>query len=312
MPKKTAQTKLAATRQLKTPKYQSFRLQKRIKTPDVSKMPGAFQLFMASIRLLMKNWKLFGGIAIVYGLGNLLLVQGLSGAWSTENANLDSNSADTELGSLLNNLMLFTYMAGSGNVNSEAASAYQIFLTIITSLAVIWALREVYAGNKVRIRDAFYRSMHPLVPYFIVLAIVTVQLVPVVIGAFLYGLVNSASLTLTGVEVLFWAIIFGLSVLISLYMLSSSLMALYVVCLAETTPLTALRSARELVRNRRWEVMRKVIFLPIAMFLSAAIIVVPLIFIAPVVAGIVFFLLSMMVPAVAHSYLYRVYRELLG
>jgi hypothetical protein len=312
MPKKTTQTKTTANRQLKTPKYQSFRLQQRIKTPDVSKMPGAFRLFKASIRLLIKNWKLFGGIAIVYGLGNLLLVQGLSGAWSTENANLNDNSADTELGSLLNNLMLFTYMAGSGNVNSEAASAYQIFLTIITSLAVIWALREVYAGNKVRIRDAFYRSMHPLVPYFIVLAIVTVQLVPVVIGAFLYGLVNSASLTLTGVEVLFWAIIFGLSVLISLYMLSSSLMALYIVCLPETTPLIALRSARELVRNRRWEVMRKIIFLPIAMLLGAAIIVVPLIFIAPVVAGIVFFLLSMTVPAVAHSYLYRIYRELLG
>ena len=56
--------------------------------------------------------------------------------------------------------------------------------------------------------------------------------------------------------------------------------ALYIVTLPDMTPMKALRSARELVRYRRWTVLRKVLFLPLMLLVVAAIIMVPIIILA--------------------------------
>jgi hypothetical protein len=73
----------------------------------------------------------------------------------------------------------------------------------------------------------------------------------------------------------------------------------------------ALRSARELVRYRRWAVLRKIVFLPVALLVIGAAITIPAIYLITSFAGIVFFVLSMIGLAVIHSYMYRLYRELL-
>jgi hypothetical protein len=297
-------------RQLKAPKYQSFKLQKRLPKLTMPKMPSAFRLFGATLRLLVKNWKLFGGLALLFGLFNILLVQGLSGVLSSQNQGFENTQNTDSWSQFLNGIVVFTSMAGT-QVNSEAASAYQFFLTLIFSLGIIWALREIYAGNAPRIRDALYQGMYPLVPYIVILTIIVLQMVPVVIGGFVYGLVTASITSLSGVEVLFWTVIFGLTGLISLYLLCSSVIALYIACLQNMTPLRALRSARELIHLRRWEVMRKILFLPVALLVCGAVITVPFIYIAAPVAGAVLFVLSLLAPAVIHGYLYRVYRELL-
>lgn len=315
MSKTKGQTKVAAEpRKLKASSYRSFRLQKPLKTPDTGQLPNAFKLFFASLRMLGQNWKVFAGIIFVYGLLNVLLVQGLSatGGNLTESKTALDEASSGQWGQLLSGFVLFSYLAGaSNNVNSDVAAAYQMFLGVITSLALIWTLREVYAGNAVRIRDGFYRGMHPLIPFIMIVGVIALQLIPVVIGGFVYGLVSGGSVPLGGVEVLFWTTVFGLSALISAYMLCSSLFALYIVCLPGTNPLEALRAARELVRYRRWAVIRKVVFLPVALLVCGAAITVPAIFLITPVAGFLFFTLNMIGLAVIHSYMYRLYRELL-
>jgi phosphatidylglycerophosphate synthase len=77
------------------------------------------------------------------------------------------------------------------------------------------------------------------------------------------------------------------------------------------TPMKALRSARELVMHRRWEVLRKLIFLPIALIIIATLIMVPLLLITAPVAVWVFFIMTIVGLVVAHSYVYALYRELL-
>lgn len=312
MPTKNTKTKIVTEpRQLKRPTYRSFRLQKPIKPPETGKLPGAFTLFFAALRLVGQHWKVFGGITAIYAVFNVLLVQSFSGS-EAQTTNALDNAPTNQWEDLLNKVTLFTYMAGaSSNANGEVAGVYQLFLAIITSLALIWTLRELYASNKVRIRDGFYKGMYPLIPFFLVLGVVAIQMLPVVIGGFLYSLVTASSVALSGVETLLWTIIFGLSVLISLYMLCSSLFALYIVCLQGMTPLTALRAARELVRYRRWVVMRKLIFLPVAMLVCGAVLTIPAIFLAPTVGVIILFLLNMVSLAVIHSYMYRLYRELM-
>jgi hypothetical protein len=276
------------------------------------KLPNAFRLFFVSLRILARNWKVFGGIILIYGLLSVLLVQGLSVGDLDEAKQTLEDATSGQWGKLVNSVALFSYLVGaSGGASNEAAGAYQMILALITSLALIWVLREVYAGSKVRIRDGFYRGMYPLIPFLLVLGVVILQLVPALVGGLIYGMVSAGNIGPSGPEILIWTLVFGLSILVSVYMLCSSLFALYIVCLPDMRPLAALRSARGLVKHRRWTVMRKVIFLPIAMAVSAAIITIPIIFVAAPVAGVVFFVLSMAGLAIAHSYMYRLYRELL-
>ena len=77
------------------------------------------------------------------------------------------------------------------------------------------------------------------------------------------------------------------------------------------TPFKALRSARQLVRGRRLAVLRKLLFLPLALFVIAIIIMVPVILVVAPVAQWLFFFLTMCALVVVHTYMYTVYRELL-
>jgi hypothetical protein len=102
-----------------------------------------------------------------------------------------------------------------------------------------------------------------------------------------------------------------LAVLLSLYLICSSIIALYVASLPNMTPLAALRSARQLVQFKRWAILRKILFLPVVLVLGAAIILIPIIILYTPAAPWAFLVLSMFILPIVHSYLYALYRSLL-
>ncbi|MDL2363193.1 MAG: hypothetical protein QFB86_02305, partial [Patescibacteria group bacterium] len=203
-------------------------------------------------------------------------------------------------------------IGSSGSGNSDAAGAYQLFLALIMSLAIIWSLRQLLAGNEIRVRDAFYKGMYPLIPYLLVLIVVGLQLIPLVIGSTVYSAVITNGIAVHLIEKVLWAVFFIACASLTLYWLASSLMALYIATLPEMTPLLALRSARDLVRNRRLAVLRKMTFLPLLFLVTSALIMVPIIIVAAPIAQVVFFILSMLSLIVIHAYLYLLYRDLLN
>ncbi|HSD55829.1 MAG TPA: hypothetical protein VLA92_01615 [Candidatus Saccharimonadales bacterium] len=299
-------------RQLKAGKYKSFKLQKRIKpVSNKLKLPNVFQLLRGTFSVMRKNWKVFLGIILIYGVLNLVLVQSFSATdVGQTKENLDTLNTG-RFSNVVSSLMLFLYMASSsGNINNTTAGAYQLMLTVITSLALIWTFRQVYAQKPARIRDGFYWGMYPLVPFILVIGVAMLQLLPIVVGGYMYNLVTTG-IVATGIETTLWAILLVLLALASLYMLTATLFALYIVCLPDVTPRQALRSARELVQHRRWTIMRKILFLPLFLFIAAILLIVPLIFVAPVIASLTFLLTSMFGLPVIHGYMYRLYRELL-
>ena len=77
------------------------------------------------------------------------------------------------------------------------------------------------------------------------------------------------------------------------------------------TPMKALRSAKKLVQHRRWALVRKILFLPVAIFIILGVVMVPIIAIAPPLAEWVLFGLNMIFLAVVHTYFYSLYREML-
>lgn len=300
------------TRRLKKENYKSFRLQKRIKHSR-PKVLGAFRIMRAAIQLLLKNWKLFGGILIIYIILDIILVKGLNGS----NEILELKEASQEIfgggtAQLSTGVALFSYLLSTaGTSSTELAGAYHSMLSVIVSLAIIWALRIVSARKTAGIRDSFYRGMYPLVPFLLVLLVIGLQMIPLVISNFLYGIVFVNGLATTGLEQFLWAIILFLLVLLSLYMVCSSIFALYISTLPDMRPMQALRSARELVLYRRWLVLRKVLFLPLVLLPILAILMMPIVLYLTPAAEWVFFVLSMLSLAIVHSYMYTLYRELL-
>jgi hypothetical protein len=298
-------------RQLKRSPYKSFQLSRRIKHPG--KLPSAWKLAVASIKMIWQNKKLFLGIALIYGLLNLVLVRGFSsGVDVASSKDILNEVFKGNWGQLTSGLAIFAVMVtASGNSSSDAASVYQLFLLLTTSLAVIWALRQSYSGVSVRIRDAFYRGMSPLVLYILVFLVVGLQLLPMIIGSSLYNLVVSNGIAAGALERTAWLLLFLSLTLLSLYMITSSIFATYIVTLPDMTPFKALRSARQLVKYRRWTVLRKIILMPIFLFLAGAIIMLPIILFATPLAQWVFFILTMVGLVLIHAYMYNLYRELL-
>lgn len=299
MPKKPRKTLVAAS-------------PRRLK--GVTKLPSAWRLTKMTATTLWRYRRLFIGITLVYGLLNLILVQGLANSTNVTSLKNELNQVFTgHFGSLASSLSVFVVLVGgAGNASSQTAGAYQLSLGIITSLAVIWALRQLLAGAQLRIRDAYYRGMYPLVPFILVLIVMGLQLIPLLIGSLLYSIVTTNGIAVYPIEKILWDLIYALLALASLYMISSSFFALYIVTLPDMTPRKALRSARDLVKKRRWRVLRKILWLPLVLLVGAAVIMVPIIIWLTPLAQWVFFLLTMFSLVAVHAYMYTLYRELLN
>jgi len=87
--------------------------------------------------------------------------------------------------------------------------------------------------------------------------------------------------------------------------------ALYIACQPDVAPLQALRSTKQLVMNRRWAIIRKVLFLPLILVIVNGIILLPFILVYAPAALWVFYVISMFNIMIIHSYYYTLYRSLL-
>jgi hypothetical protein len=277
-------------------------------------LPNVWQLTVSAYKLLARHWRIFLGITLTYGLLNLILVQGFAGNTDVSSLKHDlSQVFNGHLGTLGSSLGVFVVLVGSaGNGSSQTAGAYQLFLALITSLAVIWALRQLLANHTIRLRDAYYRGMYTLIPFILVLMIVSLQLLPLLIGSSIYSLVITNGIAISLLEKAIWLVLFLALAAWSLYMISASLFGLYIVTLPDMTPLKATRSAKDLVKGRRLVVLRKILYLPLLLLVVAAIIMVPIIIWLTPLAQWVFFLLTMFSLIAIHTYMYNLYRELLN
>jgi hypothetical protein len=150
-----------------------------------------------------------------------------------------------------------------------------------------------------------------LIAYLLVNLVIILQLIPALLGMSLYNTVMANGIAVGAVEQIGWlfVLLFGLG--LSLYFVSSSLFASYIVTLPGMTPLKALRSARKLIAFRRWSVIRKILLLPVIFIVVLAIIFFPLIVFIPAVAEVLFMVVSLAFVIIGHSYFYKLYREML-
>lgn len=312
--KKAAPSRTRSTRKLPQPKYQSFKLSKRLKQPKAP-LPNGFRLFKESLQFLWANKRRFVWLSFISFLMSTILVTGLSGGSAiAEIKGVLDGVLQGAQGKLTTGLAIFSVLVtGAGTQRTETAAMYQSMVMVISSLAFIWAIRHTMAEEKakLRVRDAFYKGMYPLIPFLLVLCVIALQLLPLVAANFLYIVVLGGGLAVTLLEQVLWLLLIGLLALLSLYLVSGSVFALYIVTLADIDPLQAVRSSLALVRHRRWAIIRKVFVLPVCMLLLAALIIIPVIIINAFLAQWLFYFLSAVGLLLVHTYLYSLYRKLL-
>lgn len=276
-------------------------------------LPSVISLARTTLNVLSNNKRLFGGVILIYSILSFLFVQGLGSAFDiSETKQQVEDFLGTDSDRLGTSFALFGYMVGSlSGQTSELSSAYQMLLTLVIALASIWAVRQILAGDKPSIRDVFYKSMCPVIPFLFVLFAIGLQLLPAMLGSFLYTTINELGLAVDGFEKLVWLVIFALLTAWSLYMVTSSLFALYIVTLPDMTPMRALRSARDLVKRRRLFVFARIMFLPIALILVSIAIFVPLLMFATPLVEPLFLVTTGLGIVIANTYMYSLYRSLL-
>lgn len=279
-----------------------------------AKLPSSFKLVAQVFKTFRAYWKSLLGIVVVYLILNILFASGMSSlstAVSDIKANLD-NSAGGEH-PLAKGLSGFGALVGSAGVSGSATgSVLQSALFVIESLVIIWALRQLLAGRKIGVKQAYYSSMYPLIPFLLVIFVIFLELIPITLGmVVLSAILTSAVTTITMASWIGW-LVFLLLAAPSIYWVTSSIFALYIVTLPDMQPLEALRSARKLVKYRRWQVIPKVVFLPVFILVAMGVIIIPLIVWASFLVAPVFYFLSMLTILFVHAYLYCLYRGLIA
>ena len=296
----------------KRPQYKSFRMHKRVKHHD-PKLPSWWGITKKAFRLIKANKKNILKFFFIYGLFYFIFVRGFSSPVNIDDIrNSFDEIADSEVSALATNFTVFSLLIQSTtNAAGDIAGLYQMFFLVVSALALIWLFRQQQAGNKVTIKDAFYRGMYPLVPFIIIVVVIGLQTLPASIGNFLFKSVIDSGLAINTLEQTIWLLLFLGLLLLSLFMISSSLIALLVVTLPEMTPKIALKKAKELVEFRRFSILRKVLALCLVLVILFVSIVFPALFISASLAQILYFALTILVVPFAVAYLFVLYRELL-
>lgn len=294
------------------PRHRSFRLTRgRIKNPKP--MPGFIWLFRQTFSLIRSHKRLFLGITLVHAVLTFVFVQGLGSTFDLAEVKSEIEELFGEQASRATTAVtLFGYLIGSASSQaSDIAGAYQMFFMLITSLAVIWAVRQVQASVRVSVKDSFYKGIYPLVPFLLILVVIGLQFIPFLLGNLIYSTVIANGLAVLTIEKIVWLLFFGLLALLSAYMVTSSIFALYIVTLPEMTPMKALRSAREIVLHRRLSVGIRILILPIVLGVLTAIVFIPLIILAAGLVQPLFLLALSFGLVISHIYMYSLYRSLL-
>ncbi len=308
-------TNSQATSKVAMPRRRKLTRRNRKKlTKGNTQVAGSFRLLAKAFRHLWRYKRTFGAILLIYTLLYFVFVKGFAANFQlTETRDLIKDAIGDELGTIGTASTLFGVLVGStGSVDTEAAGVYQLLLLFVVSLTIIWALRYTYERKvNAGLKQSLYQGMTPAVPYLLICLTVLFQTLPALIAMALYTIVQEQGLAVSIFENIAWVIFVVGGISVSIYWASSSVLASYIVTLPGMTPMRALRSARELVRFRRFLIVRKVAFLPVMLLVLAAVVLFPLVLYVPIAAEILFLVYTLAVIIIGHTYLYELYRELL-
>ena len=247
-------------------------------------VPGTMYHAMTTFRYIFKNWKLFLPLIIIAVIMAVMFV-GLmkESTYQQFKTVLDQTTEEMGYGDIGNvakaGLLLISTVTTGGlsGDTSETSTIFVVMIFIILWLTTIFILRHILAGHKVKLRDALYNAMTPMISSFVIFVIEVIQCIPI----FLLIIVFSAAVQTDFLATPFYALIFfifaAVMIVLSGYLLSSSVMAFVAVSAPGLYPMKAMHAASDLMMGRRVKFVLRLIALVLILAVTWVIVMLPLI-----------------------------------
>lgn len=253
---------------------------------------------------------------LIYTLTYLVFVKGLNG-FSLEVGSLKDELtlvASGNIGSIFTAFSIYGSLLSSLVATPDASSNYfQAIILLTFSLAFIWLIRKLHGKNSnPSVKDSFYVGMRPLIPFLIVLFLMALELLPAALGSFVMLTGQSTEVLAGSTGIIVLGALMVLTCTLSIYLLASSVFALYIVTLPKMTPVLAIRTSMNLLRIHKWRVLRKILAFYVLLLVSGFILVLPFIIWLAQYAEIAFFVMGCASFGVMHTYMYKLYRSMIS
>ena len=264
--------------------HQSFKRSYREDYARKLSVPGLLHHAADTFAIIFKNWKLFLPLIIFAVIFNVVLV-GLMNEdtyvqFQKTLEETNTKIAGGEIGNFAKAGLLLVSTITTGGLSGglgESQTIFAVVIFLLIWLITIYLLRFRLAGKKVKLRDGFYNALTPLLSTFMILLTAFIQALPIFIVVYVY----SAAVQTDFLSNPFYALVFfifaSLFLLLSGYLLSSTLIALVAVTAPGLYPMTALKTASDLMAGRRIRFIIRLLFLLLVLAFIWVIIMLPII-----------------------------------
>lgn len=327
---KTLRTKIQAKRAEHIHLHKSFKRSYREDYLRKTETPGLLSHAMTTFQLIFKHWRTFALLIIIMAVAYIVLVGLLSeDLYQQFQDAIDETStslANGQIGNFAKAGLLLISTVTTGGLDTgmgEVQTVFMIALFLIMWLVTIYLLRHFLAGGRPKLRDALYNALAPLISTLLVFVVIFIQAIPLMLVAITYSAAVMTDFLSTPFYALVYFIFAAVMVLISVYLLSSSLMALVAVTAPGVYPMAALMNASDLMAGRRTRIIIRLLYLLFVVAVAYLITMLPIILIDlwlksiwswlagwPIVP-FALLLVTCFVFIYTTTYLYRYYRWLL-
>ncbi|MBC7869110.1 hypothetical protein H7X69_02950 [Candidatus Saccharibacteria bacterium] len=310
--------------------HRSFKQTRRRDYTRSLTLPGYWAFTAHVYRTLRESRRTFLLLALLSAILTVIMVGTASqDTYTTLTDTLRQTGTDVFQGNLgeLGKAGLLFVTAATGGLSQTLTEVQQVYaglIALLTWLVTVWLLRNLLAGHKVRLRDGLYNAAAPLLSTFIIALVLVVQLLPLALALIGYSAAVASGLLSGGVEAMLFWLVAGLLGLLSLYWITSTLVALVVVTLPGMYPLRALQTAGDLVIGRRVRILLRLAWMMFVVLLAWVLVMIPVILfdtwlkgLWPSLQGIpiipfVLLVLSSLTIVWSASYIYLLYRKVVA
>lgn len=327
---KKLQAKIQSKRAGHVHLHKTFKRSYREDYQRKTETPGLLSHAMTAFQLIFKHWKTFFALIAIMTVAYIILVGLLSeDLYQQFQTSIDETSAGLAQGQIGNFakaglLLISTITTGGLDTGmGEVQTVFMIALFLIMWLVTIYLLRHFLAGGKPKLRDALYNALGPFISTLLVFVVIFIQAIPLMLVAITYSAAIMTDFLSTPFYALVYFIFAALMVLLSVYLLSSSLVALVAVTAPGVYPMAALMNASDLMAGRRTRLILRLLYLLFVVAIIYLVAMLPIILIDlwlksvwtwlagwPIVP-LALLIVTCFVFIYATTYLYRYYRWLL-
>lgn len=232
---------------------------------------GYFAFSHSVLKQLWSERAFFIKLMVILILAGILMVGIMPQAtYDNFKTALDSSyetegKSGTNVGGVLfkSSLLLISTLSSGGfnSVSSEMAGMSITFLAVVAWLATTWYLRERIAkGVSLRLRDVLYRCCAPIIPLALVSLYILIQLVPLLIVLIFYSAALTTDFATSGVGAMLLHGVMFLTVVLTIYWVEGSFLALAVVTNRGFYPMQAVKIAGDMAVGRRLKILLRLLW----------------------------------------------------